>query len=295
MKKKYIVVLILFLIFPLYVDADSIALSCPNAVKNNQEFVCNLYGNSSSNINLVNAKLAITGDISYLSFSFDDSWHGDVTDGVINLVSSADKTGTFKIGVIKLNSSNLGEGIVLVDSIKFSNDNEYQGNVDSLSKKITVSDTASDEFLDDMYIANISIGNYNFNFDVSILEYTINIADENTLVIDTALMSDVDDVYVNIRGNENLVNGSVIYIDVLSLDNNEVIQTYKINIIKDDVVESVEPIPKRDYKIYFIVAVVVLIVINVVRIIISLLYKKEPFIYLKVVLFVLLRVLTDEN
>ena len=269
MKKKYIVVLILLLIFPLYVDADSIALSCPNAVKNNQEFVCNLYGNSSSNINLVNAKLAITGDISYLSFSFDDSWHGDVTDGVINLVSSTDKTGTFKIGVIKLNSSNLGEGIVLVDSIKFSNDNEYQGNVDSLSKKITVSDTASDEFLDDMYIANISIGNYNFNFDVSILEYTINIADENTLVIDTALMSDVDDVYVNIRGNENLVNGSVIYIDVLSLDNNEVIQTYKINIIKDDVVESVEPTPKRDYKIYFIVAVVVLIVINVVRIIIS--------------------------
>lgn len=105
-------------------------------------------------------------------------------------------------------------------------------------------------------ITNIEINGYKIDFNKDIYEYTLNINDEDSLVIEPKINN--DKITYTISGNEKLVNGSVIKITLL--ENNNIKSEYTIKIIKKE---------KVDYKIIFIAIIGILVIVNIVRIILG--------------------------
>lgn len=95
---------------------------------------------------------------------------------------------------------------------------------------------------------NITIDGYNLNFDPNIKNYKLQIGSENQLKIN------VNKEKYTINGNQKLKNGSIITITV----NEGEKVTYVINIKK-----------KGNYTIYFIVAISILLLLNLIRIVIK--------------------------
>lgn len=105
-------------------------------------------------------------------------------------------------------------------------------------------------------ITNIEINEYKIDFNKDIYEYTLNINDEDSLIIEPKINN--DKITYTINGNEKLVNGSVIKITLL--ENNNIKSEYTIKIIKKE---------KVDYKIIFIAIIGILVIVNIVRIILG--------------------------
>lgn len=97
---------------------------------------------------------------------------------------------------------------------------------------------------------NITVEGYNLNFNEEIKDYTLEIGNEDRLTIKT----NVNENKVTINGNQKLKNGSIITITI----NKEEKITYIIKIKK-----------KGNYTIYFIAAISVLLLLNLIRIIIK--------------------------
>lgn len=97
---------------------------------------------------------------------------------------------------------------------------------------------------------NITIEGYNLNFDPSTKNYNLAISNESELKITT----NKDEKYVVVKGNQNLKNGSIITITITEEEK----ETYIINIKK-----------KQNYTIYFIAAISVLLLLNLVRILLK--------------------------
>lgn len=95
---------------------------------------------------------------------------------------------------------------------------------------------------------NITIEGYNLNFKPEVKNYNLTIKNEKKLTINTNVAKDK----VTIKGNQNLKDGSIITITI----NDEETATYIINIKE-----------KQNYTIYFIAALSVLLLINLIRII----------------------------
>lgn len=100
---------------------------------------------------------------------------------------------------------------------------------------------------------NITIEGYNLNFDPDVKNYELEIKNEDKLTITTNVEK------TTINGNQNLKNGSIITITVV--DDEKV--TYVINIKK-----------KQSYTIYFIAAISVLLLVNLIRIMVKSKKKK---------------------
>lgn len=111
-------------------------------------------------------------------------------------------------------------------------------------------------------ITNIEINGYKIDFNKDIYEYTLNINDEDSLVIEPKINN--DKITYTISGNEKLVNGSVIKITLLEDNNTK--SEYTIKIIKKE---------KVDYKIIFIAIIGILVIVNIVRIILGRRKKNE--------------------
>ena len=101
---------------------------------------------------------------------------------------------------------------------------------------------------------NITIEGYNLNFDPDTKNYQLQIGSENELKIK------VNKEKYSINGNQKLKNGSIITITV----NDQEKVTYVINIKK-----------KGNYTIYFIAAISVLLLVNLIRIFIK--NKKKKY------------------
>lgn len=101
---------------------------------------------------------------------------------------------------------------------------------------------------------NIAIEGYNLNFDPNIKNYELEIKNEDKLTITTNVEK------TTINGNQNLKNGSIITITLVDKEK----ATYVINIKK-----------KQNYTIYFIAAISVLLLINLIRIIVK--NKKKKY------------------
>lgn len=101
---------------------------------------------------------------------------------------------------------------------------------------------------------NITIEGYELNFDPNVKNYELEIKDEDKLNITTNVEK------TTINGNQNLKNGSIITITVV--DEEKI--TYVINIKK-----------KQNYTIYFIAAISVLLLINLIRIMLK--NKKKKY------------------
>lgn len=100
----------------------------------------------------------------------------------------------------------------------------------------------------------ITIEGYDLNFQPDIKNYTLEIKDEDSLKINTNVTK------ATINGNQNLKNGSII---TITIDDDEKV-TYVINIKK-----------KKNYTIYFIAAISVLLLINLIRILLK--NKKKKY------------------
>ncbi|MBQ2872472.1 MAG: Ig domain-containing protein [Bacilli bacterium] len=103
---------------------------------------------------------------------------------------------------------------------------------------------------------NITIDGYDLKFNPDVKDYTLEIGTESSLTINT----NVSKEKVTINGNKNLKNGSIITITIT--DEEKAI--YVINIKK-----------KGNYTIYFIAAISVLLLINLIRILIKNKKKSE--------------------
>ena len=112
------------------------------------------------------------------------------------------------------------------------NNPELTGN-DTITINVTEGDITSTYYIkvtkgnqNNGLIKNISIGNYDFKFDSNITEYNLTVSSkENKLNI---IVEPNDNVEINIIGNENLTDGSIIMVVGKTNTSNVV---YKINIL----------------------------------------------------------------
>ena len=145
----------------------------------------------------------------------------------------------------------IGENTV---TIEVDND----GNIKTYTIKVTKLDE------EDITLANLkslTIEGYTIDFKEDVYEYNLKIGDVNFLVIDA--IPKVDTAQVEITGNLDLVDGSIIKIKV-SYDD-EVSNVYKINISKDlNVNES-----NTTLKIVIIIVIVLIVIAAVVLLIIQ--------------------------
>ena len=127
----------------------------------------------------------------------------------------------------------------------------------------------NNETLNKPYLTDIKIDGYEINFSRDTLKYSLKINDEDSLNI-VPILEDSNSSYA-ISGNENLVNGSVINIHVVSENGNtndyiiEIVKNHDTNVVKKN----------NNYKIIFIVIVGVLLIVNIVRLVLNRRKKDE--------------------
>ncbi len=149
------------------------------------------------------------------------------------------------------------------NTVKIEVDND--GNIKTYTIKVTKLDE------EDITLANLkslTIEGYTINFQEDVYEYNLEIGDVNFLVIDA--IPKVDTAKVEITGNLDLVDGSIIKIKV-SYDD-EISNVYRLNISKNlSVNES-----NITLKIVIIVVVVLIVIAVVVLLIIQKKKKNKP-------------------
>ena len=108
------------------------------------------------------------------------------------------------------------------------------------------------------YLVDLKIDGYKLDFVREQTEYSLKINDESSLLI-TPVLEDTSSSY-EILGNKNLKNGSIIRIQVTTIDGNK--ETYRITIEKNDKTS-------KNYTGIFVLVIGLLILINFLRIILS--------------------------
>lgn len=150
----------------------------------------------------------------------------------------------------------IGENLVKITVNNDGNSKTYQIKVNKLDEE-------------DQSLANLKsleIEGYELNFKENIYEYDLKIGDVNFLKINT--LPKIEDAIVEITGNLDLVDGSIIKIKVIY--DSENYNVYKINIIKDEVLEK-----ENNFLMYLIIICSIIIVIAVVIIIIIIKKKNK--------------------
>lgn len=148
-----------------------------------------------------------------------------------------------------------------------SNVENNGGNNDNSGVVIPDNDN-NNETLNKPYLTDIKIDGYEINFSRDTLKYSLKINDEDSLNI-VPVLEDSNSSYA-ISGNENLVNGSVINIHVVSEDGNT--NDYIIEIVKNNTSTAKK---NNNYKIIFIVIIGVLLIVNIVRLVLNRRKKDE--------------------
>lgn len=150
----------------------------------------------------------------------------------------------------------IGENLVKITVNNDGNSKTYQIKVNKLDEE-------------DQSLANLKsleIEGYELNFKENIYEYDLKIVDVNFLKINA--LPKIEDAIVEITGNLDLVDGSIIKIKVIY--DSENYNVYKINIIKDEVLEK-----ENNFLMYLIIICSIIIVIAVVIIIIIIKKKNK--------------------
>ena len=146
--------------------------------------------------------------------------------------STNERVATVENGIVKAMS--IGETTITVST----SDNKLTASI-----KISVINKPKEKL-------NINIEGYDLNFKPETTTYTLRIKDEEQLTINT----NVDASNVTIKGNKNLKDGSII---TITITDEETI-TYVINIKQ-----------QQSYTLYFIAAISVLLLINLIRMMIK--------------------------
>jgi len=109
---------------------------------------------------------------------------------------------------------------------------------------------------DNNNIKSVKIKNYNINFNPNITSYNLDIKDENKLEF-TIEMEDENSTY-EIKGNENLINGSKIRI--IAKSESGLTKEYVININKEEAIKEKEKSNIIIPIVFLIVSIIVLII-----------------------------------
>lgn len=215
----------------------------------------------------------------------------------------------FSIGSLSLKNNGGNNNTVLIDSVFFADSNDALNEVNSVSSVIKIKDNTpttdnntnsgnntsnnnsnsnvenngsnndnsgivnsddnnNNETLNKPYLTDIKIDGYEISFSRDTLKYSLSINDEDSLNI-VPILEDSNSSYA-ISGNENLVNGSVINIHVVSEDGST--NDYIIEIVKNNISTSKK---NNNYKIIFIVIIGVLLIVNIVRLVLNRRKKDE--------------------
>lgn len=289
MRKKIALGMIL-LIMPLFVNAASISISCPKEIEYNDIFTCTITGTSDKVITAIKMDLQYGEGLAFEAFT-PNGWNFDCVDDKIGLITADNKIDTFSIGTLKFKNNGGENNSITLNNIVFYDQDDKGINLDSISKTIIIKDSSSnssqtsskpssssssskpssssnkDDDVDNNDTGNsslidIEISNYQIDFDRNVYEYELYIGDESSLDIELFLE---DDSSYSINGNENLVEGSVIEIEIISVD--DVVDNYRINIHKDN--KNIENNSNGNIKIIFIIVIVVLVLINILRIVLK--------------------------
>ena len=272
--KKRIMFSVILLLMPLFVNAQAVNISCPKEISLNETFVCTITGTSDKLITSISADLQYGDKLIFQSFTSD--WNGACIDNKIGLYTALDKIGTFNIGVVKFKNNGIGNNSVTLNNIKFYDEEDKGISLEPVTKIINIKSLPAssssgsskpssssnipkeEDITGSSNLLDIEITNYNIDFDKSIYEYDLKIQDEDSLEV-LPLLEDNTSEYT-ITGNSGLKDGSVIKINVISVDKKT--SVYKINIHKDN---------KQDHtiKMIFIAIIGELLLINVLRIILK--------------------------
>lgn len=273
--KKRIMFSVILLLMPLFVNAQAVNISCPKEISLNETFVCTITGTSDKLITSISADLQYGDKLIFQSFASD--WNGACIDNKIGLYTALDKIGTFNIGVVKFKNNGIGNNSVTLNNIKFYDEEDKGISLEPVTKIINIkilpassssssggsskpSSSSSipkeEGITGSSNLLDIEITNYNIDFDKGIYEYDLKIQDEDSLEV-LPLLEDNTSEYT-ITGNSGLKDGSVIKINVISVDKKT--SVYKINIHKDN---------KQNHTMIFIAIIGGLLLINVLRIILK--------------------------
>lgn len=107
-------------------------------------------------------------------------------------------------------------------------------------------------------LKELNVENYNLTFNPETTDYKIKINDETSLNINYA--AEDENAIVDVIGNENLKNGSVVTIRLTGLDGST--KEYKINIEKEEIVEIEEEKSKNNNNILIYILLGVSILLN---------------------------------
>ena len=160
-------------------------------------------------------------------------------------------------------------------NISNNNNNNNNGNVENNGSNndnsgiVNPDDDNNEEILNKPYLTDIKIDGYEINFSRDTFKYSLNINDEDSLNI-VPVLENSNSSYA-ISGNENLVNGSVINIHIVSEDG--ITNDYIIEIVKNNDKNVVKK--NNNYKIIFIVIIGILLIVNIVRFILNRRKKDE--------------------
>lgn len=182
----------------------------------------------------------------------------------VNSVSSVIK--------IKNNTPTTGKDTNSGSNISNNNSNnniENNGSNNDNSGIVNPDDDNNEEILNKPYLTDIKIDGYEINFSRDTFKYSLNINDEDSLNI-VPVLENSNSSYA-ISGNENLVNGSVINIHIVSEDGTT--NDYIIEIVKNNDKNVVKK--NNNYKIIFIVIIGLLLIVNIVRFILNRRKKDE--------------------
>lgn len=216
----------------------------------------------------------------------------------------------FSIGSLSLKNNGGNNNTVLINEVFFADSNDMLNEVNSVSSVIKIKDNTpttdkdtnsggntsnnnsdnnienngsnndnsgivnpdddnNEEILNKPYLTDIKIDGYEINFSRDTFKYSLNINDEDSLNI-VPVLEDSNSSYA-ISGNENLVNGSVINIHIVSEDGTA--NDYIIEIVKKNDKSVVKK--NNNYKIIFIVIIGLLLIVNIVRFILNRRKKDE--------------------
>ncbi len=300
-NRENLLFILMLLIMPVsQVYADNIILSCPSEIEANSQFVCQITGNTTSGVTSLKANLSLSSDLSFVSFTRSNIWEGGYDNQIkrISLYAGDSIGNNFSIGSLSLKNNGGNNNTVLIDSVFFADSNDALNEVNSVSSVIKIKDNTpttdndtnsgnntsnnnnsnvenngsnndnNNETLNKPYLTDIKIDGYEISFSRDTLKYSLKINDEDSLNI-VPVLEDSNSSYA-ISGNENLVNGSVINIHVVSEDGNT--NDYIIEIVKNNTSTAKK---NNNYKIIFIVIIGVLLIVNIVRLVLNRRKKDE--------------------
>lgn len=122
---------------------------------------------------------------------------------------------------------------------------------------VIVERKAEDEVLsNNTKIKSLKVNGYNLKFSSDVYEYSLQINDESSLVVDYE--TEDDKSFVTIDGNNDLKNGSIITLKVTAEDGSNAV--YKINILKEE---------SNNLLIYIIIGVVVVLLVIILLIVLK--------------------------